>query len=63
MKGEDRFMRILFVSNYAPWEKVARGEMPSQHLFGIHELVKHYKLVGNEVRGILNGGGTLIFIK
>ena len=49
-------MRILFVSDYAPWGKVARGKMPSQHLFGIHELVERYEFVGNEVRGILNGG-------
>lgn len=55
-------MRILFVSDYAPWGKVARGKMPSQHLFGIHELVERYEFVGNEVRGILNGG-TLIFTK
>lgn len=49
-------MRILFVSNYAPWGKVSRGEMPSQHLFGIHELVDHYEINGDEVRGILKGG-------
>jgi hypothetical protein len=30
-------MKILFVSNYEPWGLVAKGLMPSNHLFGIKE--------------------------
>ena len=37
-------MKILFVSNYKPWELVSKGLMPSNHLFG----VKNFK----ELEGI-----------
>lgn len=30
-------MKILFVSIYEPWGLVAKGLMPSNHLFGIKE--------------------------
>lgn len=32
-------MKILFVSNYEPWKLVATGLMPSNHLFGIKEVL------------------------
>lgn len=32
-------MRILFVSNYEPWKLVSKGLMPSNHLFGIYEVL------------------------
>ena len=35
-------MRILFVSDYASWNPISKGEMPSNHLFGIHQKIKYY---------------------
>lgn len=32
-------MKILFVSNYSPWTLVSKGLMPSNHLFGIKEIL------------------------
>lgn len=49
-------MKILFISNYAPWFKVAERKMPSHHLFGINEMVDHYEKINGELRGFLVGG-------
>lgn len=49
-------MRILYIGTYASWEKVSKGLMPSQHMFGIHQLVDHYETHNGRTRGILNGG-------
>lgn len=46
-------MRILCVSGYPAWGKVSRREMPSQHLFGLHELIDHYEDNNASVRGII----------
>lgn len=54
-------MRILYVGTYASWEKVSKGNMPSQHMFGIHEMIDHYEESEGHLRGILTGGGTLSF--
>lgn len=45
-------MRILCVSGYAAWNKVSKSQMPSHHLFGIHEMIDYY--VENE-KGMLRG--------
>lgn len=31
-------MRVLYIADYSPYEKVKKGLMPSQHLFGFNEL-------------------------
>ena len=46
-------MRILCISGYPAWEKVSRKEMPSHHLFGIHEMIDHYEEYDQTVRGVL----------
>lgn len=47
-------MRILCVSGYAAWNKVSKSQMPSHHLFGIHEMVDHYEEKEDGIiRGIL----------
>lgn len=47
-------MRILFISAYPAWNKVSVNKMPSQHLYGMHELVDHYENTPNgQLRGIL----------
>lgn len=60
-------MRILYVSDYAPWNKIANEEMPSHHLFGVHELIDHYERKANGLCGILKenvcGGGQVDFFK
>lgn len=32
-------MKILFISNYEPWILVEKNLMPSNHLFGIKEML------------------------
>lgn len=32
-------MKILYISNYEPWKLVSKGLMPSNHLFGINEIL------------------------
>lgn len=54
-------MKILFVSNYDAWTKVSQGLMPSQHLFGMHELIEGYTSVNGQMRGTLIGGGIVDF--
>lgn len=56
-------MRILFVSDYAAWLPVSRGEMPSNHLFGIHQRIERYYTDSNgDIHGELsNGGGQVDF--
>ena len=58
-------MRMLVVSGYPAWYKVSKQLMPSNHLFGVHELVDHYEEVGESIRGILRqdvfGGGYVDF--
>lgn len=58
-------MKILCISGYAAWEKVPYGEMPSNHLFGIHEMIDHYEHSGESVRGFIRsdvlGGGYVDF--
>ena len=56
-------MRILFVSDYAAWLPVSRGEMPSNHLFGIHQRIERYYTDSNgDIHGELsNGGGQMDF--
>ena len=46
-------MKILCVSGYPAWEKVSRQEMPSHHLYGIHEMIDHYEESNLSIRGIL----------
>ena len=46
-------MKILVVSGYNAWDKVSRGLMPSQHLFGINEIVKEYVEDHGYVRGLI----------
>lgn len=46
-------MNILYVSGYAAWDKVSKREMPSHHLFGIHEWIDHYENNGGKLRGVL----------
>ena len=57
-------MRILFVSDYAAWLPVSRGEMPSNHLFGIHQRIERYytDLNGNMHGELSNGGDKWTFI-
>lgn len=48
-------MRVLFLSNYSPYEKVKNGLMPSQHLFGFKELPEdEYKVDYVEIRAKKN---------
>lgn len=56
-------MRILFVSDYAAWLPVSRGEMPSNHLFGIHQRIERYYTDSNgDIHGELsNRGGQVDF--
>ena len=55
-------MKILCVSGYAAWNKVSKGQMPSHHLFGIHEMIDHYVNNENgEIRGILYDEGYVDF--
>ncbi len=55
-------MKILCVSGYAAWNKVSKGQMPSHHLFGIHEMIDCYVDNENgEIRGILYDGGYVDF--
>lgn len=46
-------LKMLCISGYPAWEKVSLGEMPSHHLYGVHELIDHYENHGNSVRGLL----------
>lgn len=55
--------KIMFICNYTPWEKIQKGIMPSQHLFGIQQLIERYSEDGQ--KALLKselGGGMLIFI-
>lgn len=55
-------MKILCVSGYAAWNKVSKCQMPSHHLFGIHEMIDYYVENENgEIRGILYEGGYVDF--
>lgn len=56
-------MRILFVSDYASWNPISKGKMPSNHLFGIHQKIKHYYTDKNgKLHGELSDGeGTVDF--
>lgn len=56
-------MKILYLCNYNPWDKISEQKMPSHHLFGIHQLIKKYEHTSNGIRGILKmGGGMWTFI-
>lgn len=55
-------MKILYVSNYASWELVAKGLMPSNHLFGMKEILKRlYSDKDGEWHGTFDGG-TIDFV-
>ena len=58
-------MKILYVSNYSPWILVSKGLMPSNHLFGIKEVLCNLFLDKNGVwHGDFNGGSvTFICVK
>lgn len=49
-------MRILFVSNYEPWKLVSKGLMPSNHLFGIYEVLTDLRYDDRGGHGSFNGG-------
>ena len=44
-------MKILYTADYSAWEPVFKGNMPSQHLWGVYELVDSYD--NKRCRGIL----------
>lgn len=46
-------MRILCVSGYPAWNKVSKKEMPSHHLYGIHEMIDHYVENNKSLRGVI----------
>lgn len=52
-------MNILFVSDYPAWLKVAKGEMPSHHLFGVFEMIDHFRTPSSAVIKQSLGGGKL----
>ena len=37
-------MKILYLCNYNPWDKISEQKMPSHHLFGIHQLIKNMNI-------------------
>ncbi len=56
-------MKILFVSNYEPWVLIANGQMPSNHLFGIKEVLTELsECKPGRWRGSFNRG-TVDFVK
>ena len=52
-------MNILFVSDYPAWLKVAKGEMPSHHLFGVFEMIDHFRTPSSAVIKQSLGGEKL----
>ena len=55
-------MKILFVCNYEPWKLVSQGLMPSNHLFGIKEILT--KIDCDETgkwHGYFPGGGRRFY--
>lgn len=50
--------KIMFICNYTPWEKIQKGIMPSQHLFGIQQLIERYSEDGQKalLKSELGGG-------
>ena len=55
-------MRILFISNYKAWGKIAKGDMPSHHLFGIQEMIDHYDSPSSATIKSQFGGGKIDFV-
>lgn len=54
-------MRILYICNYAAWEKIKNKQLPSHHMFGINELIAYYDLENGKTRGYLKKGGYVDF--
>ena len=55
-------MKILYVSNYEPWKLISKGLMPSNHLFGINEILDS---LTEDKRGQWHGkfkGGIVDFV-
>lgn len=55
-------MKILFVCNYNSWSKVAKGIMPSHHLFGVMEMIDHFDSPSSAVLKKSFGGGEIEFV-
>ena len=56
-------MKILFVSNYEPWGLVAKGLMPSNHLFGIKEALTGLNEKKSGCWGGIFNDGTVDFLR